>query len=254
MPHDQKVTLTFALSDETSQDVSFEVPAGLDGLSAYEIWRNAQPPTVLDTSEEAYLLYMKGQTQEALDLTTDKSLKGKGTESTPLQVAVSAKPENQLSLAADGLLVQAKEMRMVTASGNFSFGYPDDLKAEQACGVFGNGVYWKTNLATTSIPANIIQIMLDVMLPWIPCDIKGNIVPHKIHTEAPRIVSGKRTMPVYLICYERPTHMVELTTRKIVRLERTSDNITSGLLDYPVVDQQVIGSVPRYVFRAFYSA
>ncbi len=190
----------------------------------------------------------------------DNSLNGNGTTNDKLGVRVSNRDGNTLQFidqevgAGGGLYVPPERtMTRKAASGNFSFHYPDNPAATSACGKFGTGVYWKT-IVTLSQPDNgDTNVMVHAQLQRVPCRSDGTPVPYSLRAEYRAISSSEKlSVVLWLMCAEAPTHLLDTSSRSVVRLTRGSAGAPGGLSDlYPTADTSV---EPMYTIQYLFSS
>jgi hypothetical protein len=182
----------------------------------------------------------------------DGSLQGDGVVGS-LGVRLSKTSDNGLSLRDDGLF--ASRMTRGTGGGNWSFGYPDSPWAKNACGKMGSGVYWKTTADMPRANVGDVNVKLDVWIKNLPCMEDGTLVSHRIIIDyATATTSTKPTAAIWLICDTAPTHMINLETKTVIKLQRNPESQTTGLPEYPTAPDGEFAQEFTYSRQYFYMA
>lgn len=175
-------------------------------------------------------------------------------------VRVSTRANNNLRLIPNsestterGLF--ASKMTRGTGGGNWSFGYPDSPGAKNACGKMGSGVYWKTTIEMSNANAGDVNVKLDVWIKNLPCMEDGTLVSHRVIVDyASATTSAKPTAAIWLICDTAPTHMINIETKTITKLQRSPESPTTGLPDYPTAPDGEFAQEFSYSRQYFYMA
>ncbi|CAA0322347.1 hypothetical protein I4495_16005 [Klebsiella oxytoca] len=169
----------------------------------------------------------------------EDSISGTGSSDNPLSVNISKETGNALSVSDKGLWAKDTISSLVRSatSFNFSVSHPDVKTAEYACGPLGKGVYFKTTLL---IPSGADYNMVNqIFLDRLPCLADGTLVPYNVWCAG---VNGNSRVPTWLICQERPTHTLILSTGVIAPITRETGK-DSGLPDYPETDAQSVNYI-----------
>lgn len=160
---------------------------------------------------------------------------------------------NSESTAERGLF--ASKMTRGTGGGNWSFGYPDSPGAKNACGKIGSGVYWKSTVEMSNANAGDVNVKVDVWIKNLPCMEDGTLVSHRVLVDyASATTSAKPTAAIWLICDTAPTHMINIETKTITKLQRSPDALTTGLPDYPTAPDGEFAQEFTYSRQYFYMA
>lgn len=178
----------------------------------------------------------------------ENSITGTGSSDNPLSVNVSKELGNALSLTEKGLWAK-DTISSLTRNGtsfNFSVSHPDVKTAEYACGQMGKGVYFKTTLL---IPSGADYNMINqIFLDKLPCMADGTLVPYNVWCAG---VNGNNKVPTWMICQERPTHALTLSTGVIAPILRETGK-DSGLPDYPETEALSVNYI-TFTGLQFYS-
>lgn len=190
----------------------------------------------------------------------DNSLNGDGTTNNKLGVRVSNRANNTLQFIDEeigdegGLYVPpAKSLKRKATSGNFSFNYPDSTAGANACGKYGSGVYWKTDVTLSQPNDGDTNVLVHAQLQQIPCRSDKTPVPYQLFVDYKSVNSTQKPgIYLWLICTEAPTHLLDTSTGTVTQLTRGDGGIPGGLNDlYPS------GSVaiePRYTVQYLFSS
>ncbi|EMJ4788480.1 collagen-like protein [Klebsiella oxytoca] len=178
----------------------------------------------------------------------ENSITGTGSLDNPLSVNVSKELGNALSVTEKGLWAK-DTISSLTRNGtsfNFSVSHPDVKTAEYACGPLGKGVYFKTTLL---IPSGADYNMINqIFLDKLPCMADGTLVPYNVWCAG---VNGNNKVPTWMICQERPTHALTLSTGVIAPILRETGK-DSGLPDYPETEALSVNYI-TFTGLQFYS-
>ena len=174
-----------------------------------------------------------------------------------VSVRVSTRENNNLKLLKYaeveneyGLYAERAAFSRGTGGGSWSFGYPDDKSAANACGHLGSGVYWKTTITLSAAPAGDVGVHVRIWLRELPCDENGAIVPHSIITDYIEATSNNiPKVAIWLICQSAPSHLLNINTGEILQITRSPDAITSGLPEYTTSGTH---KEPSYVREYFF--
>lgn len=180
----------------------------------------------------------------------------------PGSVQVSSKSDNAIQLldsssTTPGLYAPpSTTLKRGTGGGNFSFGYPDSKGARNACGRMGTGVYWKTTTTLSNAGAGNTAVMPKLWISKIPCMEDGTLVPYQFIVDYVESVNGAvPTAAVWLICTGTPTHLMDITTGTLTKLQMASSAVTSGLSGvYPVAPNGEYAQEPEWRREYFYTA
>lgn len=160
---------------------------------------------------------------------------------------------NSESSAERGLF--ASKMTRGTGGGNWSFGYPDSPGAKNACGKIGSGVYWKSTIEMSNANAGDVNVKVDVWIKNLPCMEDGTLVSHRVLVDyVSATTSAKPTAAIWLICDTAPTHMINIETKTITKLQRSPESTTTGLPDYPTAPDGEYAQEFTYSRQYFYMA
>lgn len=190
----------------------------------------------------------------------DNSLNGDGTTNNKLGVRVSNRANNTLQFidqevsAEGGLYVPpAKSLKRKTTSGNFSFNYPDSTAGASACGKYGSGVYWKTDVTLSQPDDGDTNVLVHAQLQQIPCRSDKTPVPYHMFVDyKPTGGAQKPSIYLWLICMEAPTHLLDTSTGTVTQLTRGDGGVPGGLSDlYP---SGAVAIEPRYIVQYLFSS
>ncbi|EFN7975609.1 hypothetical protein ED769_14875 [Escherichia coli] len=191
----------------------------------------------------------------------DNSLNGDGTTNNKLGVRVSNRANNTLLFideeigAEGGLYVPpAKTLKRKATSGNFSFNYPDNTAGASACGKYGSGVYWKTDVTLYQPDDGDTNVLVHAQLQQIPCRSDKTPVPYQLFVDYKSVGSSQKPgIYLWLICMEAPTHLLDTSTGNISQLTRGDTGLSSGGLNdlYPSGNAAV---EPRYIVQYLFSS
>lgn len=190
----------------------------------------------------------------------DNSLNGDGSVDDELGIRISNKTDNVLQFidqevgAGGGLYVPpAKAMKRKTTSGNFSFNYPDSTTAASACGKYGSGVYWKTDVTLSQPDDGDTNVLVHAQLQGVPCRSDKTPVPYQLFVDYNSVSSTQKpSINLRLICMEAPTHILDTSTGNISQLTRGDSGVSGGLSDlYPSGD---VAIEPRYIVQYLFSS
>lgn len=258
MAHDQKVKLTFNMSDGTTKDVAFIVPGGKDG-------RNAGLPAILGTEIDSatsmadvqaaissrahnpatrvehiqwnHVTYpnypgMTGRVRfTVIPAESGKYLYTGGDLEYPGQGVASMVWTNDDGQTINTMFdTKSKVLTRKTDSGSFSFNYPDTKTAKNACGKMGLGVYWKTTVPLHSVGNGDTNVIPQFWTTKIPCMADGTLVPYKFVVDYVEAASNATpSVAVWLICDGVPTHTMDITTGTTTQLQHAGSALTNGL-------------------------
>lgn len=150
--------------------------------------------------------------------------------------------------------VFAGKMTRGTGRGNWSFGYPDSPGAKNACGKIGSGVYWKSTIEMSNANAGDVNVKVDVWLKNLPCMEDGTLVSHRVLVDyVSATTSAKPTAAIWLICDTPPTHMINIESKTITKLQRSPESPTTGLPDYPTAPDGEYAQEFTYSRQYFYT-
>lgn len=150
--------------------------------------------------------------------------------------------------------VFAGKMTRGTGGGNWSFGYPDSPGAKNACGKIGSGVYWKSTIEMSNANVGDVNVKVDVWLKNLPCMEDGTLVSHRVLVDyASATTSARPTAAIWLICDTPPTHMINIESKTITKLQRSADSPTTGLPDYPTAPEGEFAQEFTYSRQYFYT-
>lgn len=166
--------------------------------------------------------------------------------------------DSSVSIVQDGndWNIKSKVLTRGTGGGNFSFGYPDNKSAANACGHMGTGVYWKVTIQLSNAGAGNTNVPVNVWLKKLPCSEDGTPVSHRVVVDYTAAATGA-TIPnaaVWLICDVPPTHLIDITTGDITQLYRGANTDTTGLPEYPTPPEGQSANEPSYSRQYFYDA
>lgn len=179
-------------------------------------------------------------------------------------VRVSSRANNALSLVTPsqsqnerGLFVPPTQtLKRGTGGGNFTFGYPDNKSARNACGKMGTGVYWKVTISLDNAGAGNVAVVPRIWTNNIPCMEDGTLVPYQFvvdYVESRN--NGIPTVAVWLICMGVPTHLMDVTSGALKKLQRADNGLTNGLDDlYPLAPEGEYAQEPQWRREYFYTA
>lgn len=209
-----------------------------------------------DGSESVQIMEMMDTYRRGDGMTVE----GDGTNAEGLfKVKLSSKSGNALSIDAEngGLFVPpTQSLKRVTGSGNFSFGYPDNKSAKNACGKMGTGVYWKVTFSLDKAGAGNVAVVPRIWTNNIPCMEDGTLVPYQIVTDY--VAANNNAVPsvaVWLICMGVPTHLMSITDGTLEKLQRADNGLTNGLDDlYPLAPEGEYAQEPQWRHEYFYTA
>lgn len=178
----------------------------------------------------------------------EDSINGTGSADEPLSVHISTEEGNALSVTEKGLWAKdtISSLNRNGASFNFSVSHPDVKTAEYACGPMGKGVYFKSTLSVPSSANH--NVVNQIYLERIPCMADGTLVSYDTWCAA---VNGLYRVPIWMICHERPTHTLTISTGVIAPITRVTDK-ESGLPDYPEAAETDVNVITYQVLQ-FYS-
>lgn len=181
-----------------------------------------------------------------------------------INVRVSSRENNALKLIPNsessserGLYVPpTQSLKRGTGGGNFSFGYPDNKSAKNACGKMGTGVYWKVTISLDNAGAGNVAVVPRIWTNNIPCMEDGTLVPYQIVTDY--VAANNNAVPsvaVWLICMGVPTHLMSITDGTLKKLQRGDNGLTNGLDDlYPLAPEGEYAQEPQWRREYFYTA
>ncbi len=191
----------------------------------------------------------------------DNSLNGNGTTNDKLGVRVSNRANNTLQFIDEEIGVEgglyvppAKTMKRKATSGNFSFNYPDNTAGASACGKYGSGVYWKTDVTLSQPDNGDANVLVHAQLQQIPCRSDKTPVPYQLFVDYNSVSSSQKPgIYLWLICMEAPTHLLDTSTGNISQLTRGDSGLSSGGLNdlYPSGNVAV---EPRYIVQYLFSS
>lgn len=274
MAQDQKVTLTFKMSDDTEKQVEFTVPGGKDGLLqelplpskknteivlgdvdtiishavtaiVFELGIQEYPVTGSSTSLRITTFPTKNG---AYVLTNGPSSPNGAVRTQVWSIVGSLFTRISEQIVTDHVLTRG------TGGGNFSFGYPDNKSANNACGKMGTGVYWKVTISLDNAGAGNVAVIPKVWTNNIPCMEDGTLVPYQFVVDY--VESRNNAIPtaaVWLICMGVPTHTMDVTSGTLTKLQMSAGATTSGLTGvYPVAPTGEYAQEPQWRREYFY--
>lgn len=181
-----------------------------------------------------------------------------------INVRISSRANNALALIPNsestterGLFVPPTQtLKRGTGGGNFTFGYPDNKSARNACGKMGTGVYWKVTISLDNAGAGNVAVVPRIWTNNIPCMEDGTLVPYQFvvdYVESRN--NGIPTVAVWLICMGVPTHLMDVTSGALKKLQRADNGLTNGLDDlYPLAPEGEYAQEPQWRREYFYTA
>ena len=181
-----------------------------------------------------------------------------------ISVRVSSRENNALKLIPNsessserGLYVPpTQSLKRGTGGGNFSFGYPDNKSAKNACGKMGTGVYWKVTISLDNAGAGNVAVVPRIWTNNIPCMEDGTLVPYQIVTDY--VAANNNAVPsvaVWFICMGVPTHLMSITDGTLKKLQRGDNGLTNGLDDlYPLAPEGEYAQEPQWRREYFYTS
>lgn len=150
--------------------------------------------------------------------------------------------------------VFAGKMTRGTGGGNWSFGYPDSPGAKNACGKIGSGIYFKSTIEMYNANVGDVNVKVDVWLKNLPCMEDGTLVSHRVLVDyVSATTSARPTAAIWLICDTPPTHMINIESKTITKLQRSADSPTTGLPDYPTAPEGEFAQEFTYSRQYFYT-
>lgn len=142
-----------------------------------------------------------------------------------------------------------------TGGGNFSFNYPDNKTAKNACGKMGKGVYWKTTIQLDNAKAGVPAVVARLWTNNLPCMEDGTLVPYQFVVDYIR--ANNNTVPsvaVWLICMGIPTHLMDITDGTLKKLQRVKSGLNSGLDDlFPEAPDGEYAQEPQWRLEYIYA-
>lgn len=177
-----------------------------------------------------------------------------------IKVRLSSRANNNLKLVPlsessteRGLF--ASKMTRGTGGGNWSFGYPDSPGAKNACGKMGSGIYFKSTIDLNNANVGDVNVKVDVWIKNLPCMEDGTLVSHRVIVDyVSSTTSAKPTVAIWLICDTPPTHMINIESKTITKLQRSPESPTTGLPDYPTAPDGEFAQEFTYSRQYFYMA
>ena len=201
------------------------VKSGSDGLSAYEVWVNAQEHEA-DTSLEAYLAFQEGKEgKSAYQIWLDEG--NEGSEADYLE-SLKGTPgpsayETWLSLGNTGteedfIKSLSPSVKTYNQGGGFGISGDDDISQDKAHGFIGNAEYWKTTVPLTGGPSDETALAVRVDLDTnrgIPCDDDGNPINYHIHVGQVILSNSSPKVPLILIVFGQATKLLSLKDKTL---------------------------------------
>lgn len=152
--------------------------------------------------------------------------------------------------------IKGKTLARGVGRGNFSFRYPDNKSAKNACGKMGTGVYWKVTIALDNAGAGNVAVIPHIWTNDIPCMEDGTLVPYQFVVDY--IAANNNAIPtaaVWLICMGVPTHLMDVTSGALEKLQRADSGLVNGLDDlYPLAPDGEFAQEPQWRREYFYDA
>lgn len=148
-----------------------------------------------------------------------------------------------------------KTLKSSGTGGNFSFGYPDNPNGNgSACGKLGKGVYWKLVSTLYNAGPGNTDVRVDFWLTQLPCLEDGTLVSYRFVADYVTARNNATpTVEVWLICDVPPTHLLDIRTKAMTRLQRNDNGLRNGLDDlYPIAPQGEFANEPMYSGQYFY--
>lgn len=275
MAQDQKVTLTFSMSDGTKKSVDFIVPGGKDGL-------DASLPDIIgeEVSDPISQMDMMTQVNDLIfnPITAVKSIMwseviypeeeyGYGN---PVTVTVIPTKSGKYAFITGDYNYKRQNLSQVMwigddrtytpilqssraeeyrgyAFGDFFFVSDDAPENKDACGLYGTSIYLKATIQIRNAPQENTGAIVQVWTDRLPCMADGTLVPYNIWAEHPRISdSNKVIVEIYMTCPTPPTHLIDPVTKNIKKIQRPAGQV-SGLANvYPEAPEGEAPNAFRY--------
>lgn len=222
---------------------------GPDNVTQNIVWADKTGDNVVYITENSINLQVADGT----------SIAGTGKSGDPFYAKVSADESNALVLNAattdnPGLFVPAStSLTRSTMSGNWSFGYADDVTAATACGLFGTSPYMKVTVELSNAPIGSVAVPINVKVQELPCTEDGTLIPYQVWTDYVTMTPTTRPKAIiWLVMEKLPTHVINTSTKEITMLYRGASATTTGLSDVPISSDTAYE--PKYSLAYFYQA